>query len=807
MSSLFQDLRHGARLLVRSPGFTAIAIAALAIGIGANSAIFSVVHALLLQPLPYPDSERLTMIWEHNVPRNNRSNVVSPGNFIHWREMNRSFEDLAIFTMTFKTTLTAGGDPREFPAQAASAEFFPVLGVAPKLGRVFTKEDETQQRRVVVISERMWRGTFGADPSIVDRSVVLNGLANTIVGVMPAWFSILDGTVDVWIPLGLPPAARTPRGRGGFVVGRLKAGVSPEAAHEDMVRVHAELTRMFPNFNTGWTARVVPLKEHLAGEIRPALLVLLGAVAFVLLIACANVANLLLARATARSRELAVRAALGAARVRLVRQMLGESLVLAAAGGAAGLLLAWWTIRALRVVVAQRVPIHRLDTVTLDGTVLAFTVLAALVSGLFFGLVPALTASGGNLHESLKEGGRTGTAARGARVRSVFVVVEVAIALVLLVGAGLLIRSFTQLLSIDRGFDSSRLSTMRVSLPGSRYGEAAQRVQFFQRLQDRVAALPGVHAAGAISALPLSGPGAATRFYIVGRPDAPAGQEPVCDVRIVTGRYFNALGMPLIRGRLFTPRDSGNASNRVLINETMAREYFAGEDPIGKRIRVNFGLMGDAKDEEIVGIVGDVRHTRLETEPRATVYLPHERSPTNSMTLALKAASDGTPVVGGVIAAVRALDPALAVGDIRTMEEVVSRSLAQRQLVMLMLAIFAGAALVLAAVGIYGVIAYSVTQRTQEIGIRMALGAQQREVLWMVVGHALKLAAVGVIIGAAGALALTRLMAGLLFSTRPYDPATFLSVAALLTAIAALASYVPGRRAARVDPVIALRSE
>ena len=804
MHTVLRDLRHAVRLLGRAPGFTAVAVTALAIGIGANTAIFSVINTLLIQPLPYPDADRLAIVWEHNIPRDNRSNVVSPGNFIHWREMNRSFEALAATSFTFKMTLAGYGDPQEFPARVTTAELFPILGVQPLVGRTFTAEEDRPQSRVAVISERMWRQVFNADRSILDRSVTLNGLPNTILGVLPATFSFLDSSVDIWIPVGFPPEARTTRGRGITVVGRLKQGVTAATAHEDMVRVHAELTRMFPNFNTGWTARVIPLREQLTGEVRPALFVLLGAVAFVLLIACANVANLLLARATARQRELAVRAALGAGRGRLIRQMLGESLVLAAAGGAAGLLLAVWAVRVLRVAAADRLPIPRFEAVTIDGWVLAFTALATIVSGVFFGLVPALSASRSDLHESLKEGGRTGSAARGARARSSFVVIEVAVALVLLVGAGLLIRSFAHLLSLDPGFNAERIATMRISLPGSRYPEPALRVQFFQRLFERVDALPGLNAAGAISWLPLAGPGSATRFAIVGKPPAPSGLEPVCDVRIIVNDYFEALQMPLVRGRFFDARDGGATSNRVVINETMARQYFPGEDPIGKRLKVNFGVEGD---DEIIGIVGDVRHTSLEREPRATVYWPYERVSSNSMTLAVKAARDTDPLVGGVIAAVRALDPQLAVGDIRSMEDVVSRSVAQREFVMTLLTIFAGAALLLAAVGIYGVIAYSVTQRTQEIGIRMALGAQRSQVLRMVMTHAVKLAAIGITLGSIGALALTRLMEDLLFATRPYDPLTFGAVAAVLAAIALAASYLPGLRATRVDPVIALRSE
>jgi putative ABC transport system permease protein len=802
--SVLHDLRHGGRLLRGSPGFTAVAVAALAIGIGANTAIFSVVNSLLIQPLPYQDAGQLAMIWEHNLPRDQRSNVVAPANFIHWREMNGAFEDLAGVSMTLRVTLTGIGDPEEFPAQIVSASFFPILGVPPAIGRTFTADEDRPQSRLVVISDRLWKRRFNADRSILQRAVTLQGTPYTVVGVMPPGFSFLDRTVDLWVPIGLPADARTPRGRWMKVVGRLKAGTTPRAAQQEMTRVHAELIRMFPDFNTGWTARVVPLREQLTGDVKPALLLLVGAVGFVLLIACANVANLLLARATARQRELAVRAALGAARGRLVRQLLAESVVLAIAGGAAGLLLAWWALHVLRVFVAERVPIQRLEIVGIDGWVLGFTAAAALLSGLFFGLIPALTASGSNLHESLKEGGRSGSGGRGARARSAFVILEVAVALVLLVGAGLLVRSFVRLLAVDPGFDPDRTVTMRVGLPGSRYPHPAQRIQFFQRLFERADALPGVDSAGAISFLPLTGLGSATAFEISGRPKPERGQDLVCDVRVIAHNYVEAMTMPLVKGRLFSANNPGDAQNRILINATMAKQYWPGDDPIGKRITVAWS---DPREDEIIGVVGDTRHAELETEPRATIYWPYARFSYPSMTLSVKASAAIEPLVGSLVSIIREQDAELAVADIRTMEEVVASSVAQRRLTMLLLSIFAGAALLLATVGIYGVIAYSVTQRTQEIGIRMALGAQRSDVLRMVVGHAMTLTAAGIAIGAIGALALSRLISGFLFDTRPADPATFAAVAAVLAGVAALASYLPGRRATRVDPVVALRAE
>jgi putative ABC transport system permease protein len=808
MTTLLQDLRYAVRVLLRSPGFTSIAVAALAIGIGANTAIFSVVNTLLIQQLPYEDPGALAVVWEHNIPRDEKNNVVSPGNFIHWREMQQSFEDLAAVSgsvgLSFKVTLTGNGDPEDVGVQLASASLFTLLGVRPALGRPFTAEEDKPNSRVAVISDRLWRRRYGADPGILRKPITISGNPYTVVGVMPPGFGYIDKTVEVWMPVGFSAESRTPRGRWLSVLGRLKPGVTFERAQQDMTRVHAELTRLFPDFNTGWTARVVPLKEELIGEARPALLVLLGAVAFVLLIACANVANLLLARATSRQRELAVRAALGAGRGALVRQLLVESLVLATAGGLAGLLLASWSLHLLRSVVADRLPVQRLEAVHIDGWVLAFTITASVVSGLLFGLLPALGASRTSLNDALKEGGRSGSTARRNRSRAAFVAVEVALALVLLVGAGLLVRSFVRLLDVNPGFDPARTLTMDVSLPSSRYREPPKRVQFFRTLFERIDALPGVESAGAISFLPLGGMGAATSFEVVGKPAPPAGQEPVADVRVVANDYFAALGIPLIKGRLFDEHDEADSKNRVIINDTMAAKYWPGEDAIGKRVKISWN---DDREDEVIGVVGDVRHSDLETDPLPTTYWPYPRFPYGAMTLAIRTRVEPTSVAGAVVGFIRRQDPELAVADIKTMEEVMSDSVAQRRLTMLMLAIFAGAALVLAAVGIYGVIAYSVTQRTQEIGIRMALGARHGDVLRMVVGQAMLMTVVGIVAGAAGAFLLTRLMKGLLFGVEPADPVTFLAVAGLLAGVAAAASYVPGRRATRVDPVIALRAE
>jgi putative ABC transport system permease protein len=803
MNSALQDLRYGLRLLWRSPGFSLIAIAALTIGIGANTAIFSVINTLLLQRLPYGDADRLAIVWEHNLPRDKKANVVAPANFLHWRDMNQVFEDMGTATLTYSVTISGGSDPEEVQTQSVTAELFTVLGVSAAHGRTFTPDENKPGSRVIVISDRLWKRRYGGDLSVLQKPIVSQGVPYSVIGIMPPGFSFLDKSVDVWLPIGFTAQSRTPRGRSLAVVARLKPGVTIEQAQADMVRVAAELTRMFPAFNTGWTAQVLPMREQLTGDARPALLVLAGAVAFVLLIACANVANLLLARATARQRELAVRAALGAGRARLVRQLLAESAVLSAAGGIGGLLLAWWALRVLRGVVAERLPIQRLELVGIDGWVLGFTIAATVLSGLIFGIAPALTGAGPRLNESLKEGGRTGSAARGNRTRAVFVVVEIALALVLLVGAGLLLRSFMHLLDVKPGFDPARTVTMRISLPGSRYGRDGASAQFFTRFFQQVDTLPGVTASGAVSFLPLSGSGAATSMEIKGKPKPPLGQEPVTDVRVINHDYLKAMGVPLLKGRLFNDNDQADAKGRVVINETMARMFWPGEDPIGKQIHINW----DDLDDEIIGVVGDVKHTGLEGQVRSMTYWPYPRWAYGTMTIAIRTAGEPNQIVKSVVALVRGMDPELAVAGVKTMENVVSDSVAQRRLTMLLLTIFAGAALVLAAVGIYGVIAYSVTQRTQEIGIRMALGAQQGDVMRMVVKQALLLAIVGIVAGGVGALLVTRLMEGLLFDVTPADPLTFAAVSGGLGIVALLAGYIPGRRATRVDPVIALRGE
>ncbi len=800
-----QDLRHGTRLLLGSPAFTLAAVGALAIGIGANTAIFAVVNTLLIQPLPYKDPDRLAIVWEHNLPRDRRNNVVSPGNYLHWREMNSVFAEMSIVSMTFRTAYTGDGEPEELTQQIVNATLFPMLGIDAAVGRVFTPdEDRPNANRFVLLSDRFWRRRFGADPNVVNRTIHLSGNPFTVVGVMPAGFSILDKNVDIWVPAGFAAESRTPQGRWTMVVARLKDGVSFPQAQEDMTRVASQLTAMFPNFDTGWTARVVSLKEQLTGEVRPALLVLLGAVGFVLLIACANVANLLLARATTRSRELAVRAALGADRGRLIRQLLSESVLLSIIGGSAGLALAWWAVKFLRTVVATNLPIQRLEFVGINGWVLLFACATALVSGLLFGIIPAFTAAGISLTDALREGGRTGTSSRGRRVRQGLVIIEMALSLVLLVGAGLLVRSFLTLMHINPGFDPTRTVTMRVTLPSVSYREGAQIIGFFDRLFDRIDSLPGVQAAGGVSFLPLNGLGSATGFFIEGQEKPRAGEEPVSEVKVVTHDYFRAMGIPLLRGRLFDGRDTAPNTRRVVVSQALVEKHFGNTDPIGRRIVLSWY---DEGPDEIIGVVGDVRSVSLETDPRGASYLPPARFAYPFMSVAVRTSSGGLGIAPSVVNAVHELDANVPVSEIRPMSEVIAVSTTERRLTMVLLLIFSAVALLLASVGIYGVISYSVTQRTQEIGIRMALGAQRRDLLRMVVGNAMVLAFFGIALGAAAAFVLSRLMTRLLFNVEPQDPVTFAIVSILLVAVAALASYIPGRRATRVDPVVALRAE
>jgi putative ABC transport system permease protein len=813
MTNFLSDLRFALRGLARNRAFTAAALVTLAIGIGANAAIFSVLDALMLKPLPYSDPERLVMIWEKNIPRQRMDNVVSPGNYIHWSEQARVFERMAGLGQAsfFRMSITGGnGDPEELPAQAVTSEFFPMLGVRPTLGRWFLPQEMLPQTRgnvvfarVAILSHALWTRRFGSDPAIVGRAVTLNGNSHEIVGVMPPDFYFIERNAALWVPLGFNAEARTPRGRWLAVAARLKPGVSVAQAQAEMDTIAARLTAQFPEFNTGWGVNVVPLHQQVVGRVRPAVLTLVAAVGAVLLIACANVANLLLARGASRRRELAVRAALGAGRGRLVRQLLAESLALAALGALAGLLLAWWGIATFRVAAEGGFSLPRAHEIALNGRVVLFTIGLSVVTALLFGLAPAFAAARIDLQDSLKDGARVDDG-RGGRLRSLLVVAEIAIALVLLSGGGLLIRSFARLVNVDPGFRAENVLSARIAIPSTRYDDTGKIIRFFDDLVKRVEAIPGVRAAGGVSFLPLAGPAASTRFEIEGREKPPLGTEPVCEVRIATGHYFAAMGIPHIAGRLFDERDSREKTRTVIINQTMAKQYWPNESPIGKRIIVNWNDQGP---DEIVGIVGDIRHATLETASRPMIYFPPGRFAYPWMALVLRAAGDPAALGPALTKEVHAMDPALPVADLRPMEAVVSRAVAERRMVMGILAGFAAVAALLAAIGIYGVMAYSVAQRTREIGVRMALGARPRDIARLVVSRALSLTAIGAAIGAAGAFGLTRFMTTLLYDTEPTEPGVFATVVAGLVVVALMASLLPGRAASRVDPLIALRAE
>jgi putative ABC transport system permease protein len=800
-----REIGFAVRAVLRNPGFAAAALITLALGIGATTAIFTVVDALLLTPLPYKDADRLVLVWERNIPRDKKDNVVSPGNYLHWRDQTKSFDQLAGVSPNFRGTLSGpGGEPEEVPLQIVSTNFFPVLGVRPELGRWFRDEEDTTPRVAIMISHRLWQRRFSGDPSIVNRSVLFNGKPVTVVGVMPAGFSFLFRDVDVWSTLGLPASARTPRGRWMIVLGHMRPGVTLAQAQAEMDTIQSGLQKQFPEFNTGWATTVIPLNEQLTGTLRPALLILLAAVGCVLLIACANVANLLLARGTSRRRELAIRTALGASRRAVIGQLLTESLVLSLTGGILGLLFAWWGVTALKSVIAVAIPLFpRLDEIQVNLPILSFTLGLSLVTGALFGVVPAMTLSGGNFSDSLREGGRSGTPQEGL-ARSAFVVAQVALALLLLAGAGLLIRSFVRLTEVDPGFRPDGVMTAKISVSGDRYKDERVR-EFFNQLFEGVARKPGVAAAGGVSFLPMNGMAAATGFSIVGQEDPPLGQERVCEVRVVAGDYFEAMAIPLIAGRTFTRREQTDESvHLVLVNETLARQHFPN-GAIGQRIIVSWN---DQSPDEIVGVVGDVHTSDLETTPRETIYWPQGRFtyPWTTAVVRMRG-QDASAAVPLVREEVRRLDSSVPISDIRPLDEVVARSVAQRRLTMLLLAVFAGVALVLAAVGIYGVMSYLVAQRTREIGLRMALGAREQDVLRMVLGRALALAASGVALGAIAAWLLTRYMTALLYQTEPGDPMILGVVSLVLACCTLLASYIPGRAAMRVDPLIALRAE
>ncbi len=798
------DLRYACRMFARNPGFTAVAVLTLVLGIGANSAIFSVVNAVLLRPLPYADPDALVMLWEQNFPRDRPTNVVSPANYLAWKDSSRSFTDMVAIG-TSDDNLTGAGDPVKLSAHTLNGDLFGLLGVSAALGRTFTDDEYAPGGEpVVVVSHDLWHARFGGDPDLVGRAVVLDGRPWTVVGVMPDGFGLLDERIDLWKAMPFDASARTPEGRWLRVVARLAPGVSLTQTRAEMTAIAQRLVERFPDFNTGWGVNVVPLHEQMVGAVKPALLVLLGAVGCVLLIACANVAHLLLARSATRRHELAVRAALGASRARLVRQLLVESLLLAGLGGLIAVGLAAWGTDAIVALAGERAPIPRTVEVELDTTVVAFTLVVTLLTGLLFGLAPAWTVSRAPLEGVMRQASRgAGEARRSRRLRNSLIVAEVALALMLLVAAGLMLKSFRGLLEQEPGFRPQQVLTLKVSLPTSRYQEGHQRVAFFEQLLARLEGLPGVRAAGANPWLPLDGMGAATSFTVDGRPEPPAGQRPVTDVRFVAGRYFSAMGIPLLRGRLFEGLDGEGGRRVLIVSEAMVRQLFPDEDPLGKRLHISWN--GEGPDE-IVGVVGDVKHSGLDVEPRPMICWPHRRDPFPFFTVAVRSDA-AVDLSAAIIAEVHAMDPDLPVYDVRPMDTIVAASVAQPRLTMALLVVFAALAAMLAAVGIYGLLTYWVSQRTREIGIRIAIGADPRRVMRLVLGQSLALIGLGLGLGIAGAMALSRVLDSLLFEVSATDPATLVTVSGLMLALGLVACYTPARRATRIDPALALRAE
>jgi putative ABC transport system permease protein len=794
-------------MLLKNWTVSAIIVVVLALGIGANTAIFSVVNAALLRPLPYAEPDKLVRLSEDS-PQVPQMSISYP-NFLDWREQNKVFSGIA--AMQFRSlNLTGKDEPERLPGRAVSAELFDVLGVKPALGRSFAaEEDHPGANPVCIISNGLWQRRFGSDPALVGKQITMSGTSYTVIGVLPASYAYGTPT-DVFVPIGLSADEMKERGShpGIYAVARLKPGVAVETARAELIAMASRISEQYGM--KGNSATLTPLNEAFVGDIRTTLLILLGAVGFVLAIACANVANLLLARAATRQKEMAIRTALGAGRMRIVRQLLTESLLLSILGGIIGVLLAVWGIDFLRSASADSLP--STAVIKMDGKVLLFTLFVSLLTGIIFGLAPALSAAKADLHDTLKEGGRSSTAGgRRSWLRSTLVVTEVALSIVLLIGAGLLIKSFVRILNTDPGFKPQNLLTMQLALKAEK-DEGGKVLNFFNSLTGRIAGLPGVESAAFSFGIPL-GQAADTSFGIVGRPKPEPGKQPQTMLYITSPEYLQAMGIRLIKGRYFTAQDTQRSPRVAVIDETFARQQFPDQEPLGQY------LAGDGKanpDAEIVGVVAHVKHFGLDAIERVQpqLYLPFNQAPNemlpslaSRMNLIVRTTADPLNLTAAVRSQVQALEPNQPVFNVSTMEQTLDQSLVTQRLSMTLLAFLASLALILAAVGIYGVMSYAVTQRTHEIGIRMAIGAQRRDVFKMVIGRGMMLTLIGVAVGLVGAFALTRLMATMLYGVEPTDPPTFIFIGMLLTGVALIACYVPGRRATKVDPLVALRYE
>ncbi len=812
MDQLINDIRYGLRGLWKRPGFTAVAVITLALGIGANAAIFSVVNAVLLRPLQFHDPERLVIVWEDAAFAGFPHNTPAPANYVDWKNQAQSFEDMAA-THESSMNLTGDGEPERVATRRVTANFFPLLGVQPLMGRGFLpEEDRPQANKIAVLSYSLWQGRYGGDRNILNRTILLDGEKHTVVGVMPAGFQWIDTEERLWVPLALDAEQLANRsGHYLAVVARLKPGVSKDQAQAEMNALMIRIAQDHPKetMDGRLGAVVMPLHEQLAGEARRPLLVLLVAVGFVLLIACANIASLLLARAAGRRREIAVRSALGASRLHIVRQLLTESRLLSVFGGVAGLLLAIWSFGFLEKLIPEGM--KQSTVLKLDGSILLFAFLISVVTGLVFGLIPALQSSRVDLNESLKQsGGRSGGAGSSTRLRSGIIVFEVSLSLVLLVGAVLLIQTLFQLFNQYSVLAPEKVLTLRTVLPLSKYEDPAKRTVFYQNVLQRVETIPGVVSAGYTTSVPLMWKGGATTFSVEGQKDPIPGLSYDANHRQVSENYLQTMGIPLRRGRYFGAHDNEHSMPVAIVNETMVRQFWPDVDPVGRRFKIG-DLEEDSPWLTIVGIVGDVRQMGIDVPVKAESYFPYQQASEFEWfiprDLALRTNGDPASLVGAVREAVRAVDPDQPISNIATMEEVLGQEAAQRRLGMILLTAFAVLALLLASLGIYGVLAYFVAQHRNEIGVRLALGATPAKILLLVLRKGMALTLLGVVIGLAASLALTRLMTSLLFGVKAVDPLTFAMVPLLLAVVALLACWIPARRAAKVDPMVALRYE
>jgi putative ABC transport system permease protein len=807
MGSLFQDLRYGIRTLSKSPGFAAVAILTLALGIGANTAIFSIVDPLIIHPLPFKNLDRLVKVWETIPSQGVDRNEAAVANFADWREQNDVFEHLGAYAW-WNVNVSGIEVPERVQGFLVTPDIFAELGVNPILGRTFLAEEEKPgKNHVAMLSYGYWQLRFAGDPGIIGKTLTLNGISRTVVGVMPANFNFPPGG-EVWAPYPMDANASEAR-QSHFllVVGRLKPGVTREQAQAEMNTIASRLDQQYPKTNTGRRVVLIPLASDVVRQYRPALLVLLGAVGFLLLIACANVANLMLARAASRRRELAIRATLGAGRFRVVRQLVTESLMLGVLGGALGVVFAIWGVGLLPKLFPPEFTrfIPGADRMTVDLRALGFTFFLSLVTGIIFGLAPALRASRLDLNETLKEGAaQAGASAGHHRLRNALVVAEISLALVLLIGTGLMAKSFAHLLEMNPGFRTDHVLTMEMALPMAKYKEDQKAAAFYQQLLERIRALPGVQSAAATSNLPLGGTNQTDGILIEGRPAPPPGHINEVNYRVITPGYFQTMGVPVLAGRSVAEQDAATAAPVILVNQATAKRYWPGEDPVGKRVQ--FNDPGTQPWMTVIGVVANIRND-LSEMPKDEIYVPYTQADSHFMVLAVRTAGDPLSIASAVREQIAALDQDQPVAHVQSFDEVRWQSLFTARVPAVLLGVFAVAALLLAGVGVYGVMAYVVSQQTHEIGIRVALGAQRGDVMKLVLGQGLRLSGIGLAIGLAGSLALTRVMASLLFGVSATDPATFLSITVLLAGVALLACYVPARRAMRVDPMVALRYE